>query len=114
MYFPDLENESGGYKDDLYRQILIAKIELLVEESEENLTTFENLCKQYKSISRPLIFWQGHKKNTWVKFLKHFEYLYSVLEESGFKAPKELTVFEFYNKLEFIKQRAKEAEKRNK
>lgn len=93
---------------------MLAKIDLLDEETEEKLSLFEQLCKQYKTLSKPLIFWPHNKNNTWVKFLKHFEYMYSVLEESGFKSPKELTIFEFYNKIEFIKQRAKEAEKRKK
>ncbi len=104
MYFPKLDDDDT--KSDLYRQILIAKCDLVLEDSEENRQKLYSLLEQYRQSTKPLSFWPHNPKNDWVRFKRHFERMYAILEEAGVKNGKELTVYEFYSRLEYLKDKA--------
>lgn len=81
------------------------------QQNEQTEKELAGLIQEYKAAAKPLRFWPHDKKNTGVKFAKHFERMFAILEEAGTKDPKELTVFEFYNRLEYLKEKADEANK---
>lgn len=106
MYFPDRDTGMSD-KDYTFKALLLARLNLIEDPSDENEKEVQLLQKRLQELHKPLSFWPSNKKNDWVRFKKHFEKMYAVLEEAGIGLAKNLTVFEFHTRLEYLKDRTK-------
>ena len=115
LYFPSLFNDSDVKEYfDLLRKRTLEILNGIVEGIAEPAATdaVEKLTTALITYSNPKIF--TGSDGVEIQFERQFENLCLVLSEQLHVEPKKYTVLEFYNAFDFVKERAKQAEKAQK
>lgn len=113
LYFPALfaDSEVKEYYDILKKRTL-AILQNIIDGNPESTTEIEKLTTELITYSNPKVF--AGSDGVEIQFDREFENLCLVLSEQLHVRPKEYTVLEFYNAFDFVKERAKQAEKAQK
>lgn len=112
LYFPKLFSDAGvkEYYDILRRRALAVLEGIARGEAEPGTTDeVESLTTALITYSKPQVFYGSDGVE--VQFDRQFENLCLVLSEQVHVDSKGLTVLEFYNAFDFVRERAREAEK---
>lgn len=115
LYFPDTfaDSEVKEYFDLLKKRTL-AVLQNIIDgvEHPDSTPEIERMTTELITYSNPKTF--SGANSVEIQFDKQFENLCLVLSEQLHVKPKEYSVLEFYNAFEFVKERAKQAEKAQK
>lgn len=115
LYFPALFNDSEvkEYYDILRRRTLEVLNRIVEgEHNPEGGKVVEKLTTALITYSHPKVF--TGSEGVEIQFDRQFENLCLVLSEQLHVEPKKYTVLEFYNAFDFVKEKAKEAERAQK
>ena len=115
LYFPALFNDSEikEYYDLLRKRTLeILHGIISGKRHPERTKAVEKLTTMLMTYSHPKMF--AGPESAEIQFERQFENLCLVLSEQLHVEPKKYTVLEFYNAFDFVKERAKQAEKAQK
>ena len=115
LYFPALFNDSEvkEYYDLLRKRTLEILNGIIAGESDPVATdAVEKLTTSLITYSNPKTF--SGSESAEIQFDRQFENLCLVLSEQLHVKPKDYTVLEFYNAFDFVKERARQAEKAQK
>ncbi len=115
LYFPGIFNDSSvkEYYDILRRRTLEILNNIIAGEKEPDKTdAVDKLTTALITYSHPKVF--TGPDGVEVQFDRQFENLCLVLSEQLHVEPKKYTVLEFYNAFDFVKERARQAERANK
>lgn len=107
LYFPKFFSEAGDYTfyQKLKQQMLLVADQIeLGEESEEITEKLKEISFFFLELQKPNIFTADDAKNCIITLENNYESLCSMLETNGTHKAKELTLFEFYSRLEFIRK----------
>ena len=112
LYFPALFNDADvkEYYDILRKRTLEILNGIVAGEQEPDRTAVvEKLTTALITYSHPKLF--TGSDGVEIQFDRQFENLCLVLSEQLHVDPKKYTVLEFYNAFDFVKERAKQAER---
>ena len=115
LYFPALFNDADIKEYyDILRQRTLAVLNGIVsgEPSPETTDSVERLTTALITYSNPKLF--TGSEGVEIQFDRQFENLCLALSEQLHVEPKKYSVLEFYNAFDFVKERAKEAERAQK
>lgn len=115
LYFPSLfaDSEVKEYYDLLKKRTLALLANIIAGEKNPDKTPeIERLTTALITYSNPKAF--AGSDGVEIQFDRQFENLCLVLSEQLHVKPKEYSVLEFYNAFEFVKEKAKQAEKAQK
>lgn len=86
------------------------RAELEVEPDEKKATLLNTICEFFLSRNLPLCFNPYDENSVLINGDKEFEEMCNSMEDSGVRAIKEGTVFEFYSKIQYLEKKVRRME----